>query len=90
MTRPFGRKAIAIVGAAAAALALAACTPPNEKPSDLKVDTATEFQAPTSESSTLVTTDNFGNVIEEPATDPEVSAVDEPASEITVTTTPAS
>lgn len=46
MTRIFARKAAAVAGAASLALALAACSPPNEQPSDLKVDTATEFSAP--------------------------------------------
>lgn len=46
MTRTFARKAAAAAGAASLALALAACSPPNEQPSDLKVDTATEFKAP--------------------------------------------
>ena len=49
MSRIFTRKAAAVAGAATLALALAACTPPNENPSDLKVDTATEFQAPAGE-----------------------------------------
>lgn len=46
MTRIFAPKVAAIAGAASLALALAACSPPNEQPSDLKVDTATEFNAP--------------------------------------------
>lgn len=46
MTRIFARKAAVVAGAASLALALAACSPPNEQPSDLKVDTATEFNAP--------------------------------------------
>ncbi|QGU04117.1 hypothetical protein [Corynebacterium comes] len=46
MTRIFALKAAAVAGAASLALALAACSPPNEQPSDLKVDTATEFNAP--------------------------------------------
>ena len=52
MNRIFARKGAAVVGAAALALALAACSPPNEQPSDLKVDTATEFQAPAAENGT--------------------------------------
>jgi len=58
MNRIFARKGAAVVGAAALALALAACSPPNEQPSDLKVDTATEFQAPAAENgaSTSATT----------------------------------
>lgn len=43
------RKTTALIGAAGLALALAACSPPNENPSDIKVDTATEFNAPESE-----------------------------------------
>lgn len=56
MTRIFARKGAAVVGAAALALALAACSPPNEQPSDVKVDTATEFQAPAAENGTETTT----------------------------------
>ncbi|AJE32727.1 thiamine biosynthesis protein [Corynebacterium humireducens NBRC 106098 = DSM 45392] len=56
MNRIFARKGAAVVGAAALALALAACSPPNEQPSDLKVDTATEFQAPAAENGTATTT----------------------------------
>lgn len=55
MTRIFTRqvrKATALVGAAGLALALAACSPPNENPSDIKIDTATEFRAPESEDET--------------------------------------
>lgn len=70
MTRTFARKAAAAAGAASLALALAACSPPNEQPSDLKVDTATEFKAPpaaeenSEESSAATTTPvdgTFGN-----------------------------
>ncbi|RNE48535.1 hypothetical protein [Corynebacterium alimapuense] len=59
----FPRKAAAIVGTATLALALASCTPPNENPSTLKVDTATEFEAPTMEesSSTSETTTSEAN-----------------------------
>lgn len=46
MTRIFARKAAAVAGVASLALALAACSPPNEQPSDQKVETATEFSAP--------------------------------------------
>lgn len=49
MSRIFARKGAAVIGAATVALALAACSPPNEQPSDVKVDTATEFQAPEAE-----------------------------------------
>ncbi len=58
MNRIFARKGAAVVGAAALALALAACSPPNEQPSDVKVDTATDFQAPAAENgaSTSATT----------------------------------
>lgn len=43
----FSLRRIATVGVASvAALALAACTPPNENPSDIKVDTATEYDGP--------------------------------------------
>ena len=43
----FSIRRIATVGVASvAALALAACTPPNENPSDIKVDTATEYTGP--------------------------------------------
>lgn len=68
MNRVFASKGAAVVGAAALALALAACSPPNEQPSDVKVDTATEFQAPAAEetaeaSSTAVTT--TAEVVEE-------------------------
>ena len=56
MTRIFARKGAAVVGAAALALALSACSPPNEQPSDVKVDTATEFQAPVAESTSATTT----------------------------------
>lgn len=41
---------------AAAALAITACTPPNENDSDAKVDTATGVAAPTSETSARTTT----------------------------------
>lgn len=43
----FSIRQVAAAGAAAvAALALAACTPPNENPSDVKIDTATEYSGP--------------------------------------------
>lgn len=43
----FSIRRIATVGVASvAALALAACTPPNENPSDIKIDTATEYAGP--------------------------------------------
>lgn len=38
----------AVAGVSAAALALAACTPPNENPSDQKVETGNTFEAPRS------------------------------------------
>ena len=38
----------AVTGVSAAALALAACTPPNENPSDQKVETGNTFEAPRS------------------------------------------
>lgn len=41
---------------AAAALAITACTPPNENDSDAKVDTATGVAAPTTETSARTTT----------------------------------
>lgn len=68
MSRIFARKGAAVVGAAALALALAACSPPNEQPSDLKVDTATEFVAApsraTSSTSTPVDPASLPGVIE--------------------------
>lgn len=43
----FSIRQVAAAGAAAVtALALAACVPPNENPSDEKVDTATEYSGP--------------------------------------------
>ncbi|GAB2505395.1 hypothetical protein CATRI_04125 [Corynebacterium atrinae] len=50
--------------AAALSLVLAACTPPNENPSDLKVDTATQFQAPTSSARPTLDTANLPGVID--------------------------
>lgn len=48
----------AVTGVSAAALALAACTPPNENPSDQKVETGSTFEAPrTSESNSTETTE---------------------------------
>lgn len=38
----------AVTGVSAAALTLAACTPPNENPSDQKVETGNTFEAPSS------------------------------------------
>ncbi|MDO5668547.1 MAG: hypothetical protein Q4G50_00940 [Corynebacterium sp.] len=55
MNRIFARKGAAVAGAAALALALVACSPPNEQPSDVKVDTATEFQAPEAETTGTTT-----------------------------------
>lgn len=77
MTRIFARKAAAVAGAASLALALAACSPPNEQPSDRKVETATEFSAPratetdTEESSEATTTttavNGTGTLVDEDA-----------------------
>ncbi|WP_306515749.1 hypothetical protein [Corynebacterium sp.] len=48
----------AVTGVSAAALALAACTPPNENPSDQKVETGSTFEAPrTNESNSTETTE---------------------------------
>lgn len=52
------------ITAAVLGLALAACTPPNENPSDLKVDTATQFKAPTSSARPDFDTANLPGVID--------------------------
>ena len=52
-------KRISITGVAlvAGTLALAACTPPNEKPSDVRVDTATAVEAPSTTAKAAESTD---------------------------------
>lgn len=50
----------AVTGVSAAALALAACTPPNENPSDQKVETGNTFEAPTSSAPTGTETAEAG------------------------------
>ncbi|WIM69310.1 hypothetical protein QP028_02355 [Corynebacterium suedekumii] len=72
MSRIFTRKAAAVAGAATLALALAACTPPNENPSDLKVDTATEFQAPAGEADSSSSVVSSSEVAEPGMTEPGV------------------
>ena len=72
MSRIFTRKAAAVAGAATLALALAACTPPNENPSDLKVDTATEFQAPAGEADSSSSVASSSEFAEPGLTEPGV------------------
>jgi len=72
MSRIFTRKAAAVAGAATLALALAACTPPNENPSDLKVDTATEFQAPAGEADSSSSVVSSSELAEPGMTEPGV------------------
>lgn len=63
------RRILAVAAAAVAGLGVAACVPPNENPSDVKIDTATEFQGTysgadqTSESSAPATTTSTTAVV---------------------------
>ena len=86
MSRIFTRKAAAVAGAATLALALAACTPPNENPSDLKVDTATEFQAPAGEADSSSSVASSSEFAEPGLTEPGVGEPTEAEAEAGVGT----